>query len=506
MMIAEEVIDDIPPIMMMDYEDTLDFSSSWPERNWPITKVNFGPFGGVGDLQENAVIRLLHNLTPPQHTDDSDEKIHLGLHFYGDHEFKYFCKSAPLLAEMLKLILILMQSTTLIHRLEVNNWGGKHNTIIDHFDFFVQSLLVGLPPPQDENKKYKGEEITTKHYEYVNMNHNADDIVLPMQFECANRLANAIRMRTSNSNNNSTNNNTIERFSLTDTFCTAKAFQSVWNALLHSNGNDTTTTTTTTTGGIQDLKLVIGFSLENNNVTDGNINDIYSFSNLSNNTTLRRLDLRFDFHLYNHSSPVSTIMGREMTTIFDSIKYNRTLEKLHLNLYHGVLPKHERMLFTEMLHINSSLVDVKIFNGYNYHLCKEITRETTINRIWKRYMKIKREEKKRTALVRNAVATALMIRKDTNSSSNNNTPTNVATATATAADGDGDGDGDSNNIEVRRRLKQQQEKKKKIEEEKKMMKKKKEMLFYLKTFHKPLMRNELIFSYLTENADMYNVH
>merc|ERR1712194_698941 len=176
--------------------------------------------------------------------------------------------------------------------------------------------------------------------------------------------------------------------------------------------------------------------------------------------------------------------GKEMRMIFDSIKDNRTLEKLHLNFYYGVFPTQERRLFIEMLHINSSLVNVKIFNGYNYHLCKEITIETTINRIWKRFWNIKREEKKKTAIVRNAVAIYL-----TTKGNNNNTPTNVATVTA--VDGDDDDDGDSsNNIESRRRLQQQQqEKKKKIEEEKKMMKKKKEMMFHLKTFHKPLMRN-----------------
>jgi len=49
-------------------------------------------------------------------------------------------------------------------------------------------------------------------------------------------------------------------------------------------------------------------------------------------------------------------------------------------------------------------------------------------------------------------------------------------------------------------------KKKNIEEEKKMIKKKEEeMVISLKIFQEPWMRNELVYSYLTKNADMYNV-
>jgi len=51
------------------------------------------------------------------------------------------------------------------------------------------------------------------------------------------------------------------------------------------------------------------------------------------------------------------------------------------------------------------------------------------------------------------------------------------------------------------------EKIKKIEEKKKMIKKKKEMNLWLKTFEKkPVICNELIYLFLTENADMYNTN
>jgi len=47
---------------------------------------------------------------------------------------------------------------------------------------------------------------------------------------------------------------------------------------------------------------------------------------------------------------------------------------------------------------------------------------------------------------------------------------------------------------------------KNIDEDKKMIKKKEEeMLISLKIFQKPWMRNELVYSYLTKNSDMYNV-
>jgi len=47
---------------------------------------------------------------------------------------------------------------------------------------------------------------------------------------------------------------------------------------------------------------------------------------------------------------------------------------------------------------------------------------------------------------------------------------------------------------------------KNIEEDKKMIKKKEEeMVISLKIFQEPWMRNELVYSYLTKNSDMYNV-
>jgi len=208
------------------------------------------------------------------------------------------------------------------------------------------------------------------------------------------------------------------------------------------------------TTGVQELKLFIHF-LENNDVNGGNNID---FSNISTNTSLKELEVG------------STLCG---TNLFESIKGNTTVEKLTISSQYGAennFDKSGKKAFLEMLVNNTTLrqVELKDKNG-NPLLREEINIHTTVNQVWQRLLIIKRKE-------RMADATA------------------AAISTTTP------------NVAIIITVDDTVEKNKKMAEEKKMMKKKKEMLFYLKTFHKPLMRNELIFSYLTENADMYNVH
>ena len=286
----------------------------------------------------------------------------------------------------------------------------------------------------------------TKHFGYHTSGKE------PMQLERAYRLAYAIQ-----SNSNNTHGH-IESFSLRSSFVIG-AFQLVLNALLDS--------------GVPDLTLGGGIF---NNIDDIDNDNIINFTGISKNTSLKRLKFYSGYHRNRKIN---------LKNLFGSIQGNTTLEILHTVL------GSEALSFIEMLRVNISLTDVE-FDGIELgldgtmlllNLKKEISIQTKINLIWKRLNIMKREEKA-------TAATPTLTSKNKNEN-------NVAVV----------GDDD---IEKEQKQQQQQHageenKKKKIEEGKKMLKKKKEMSLWLTLFTKPLMRNELLYQFLTEHADMYNV-
>ena len=288
----------------------------------------------------------------------------------------------------------------------------------------------------------------TKHFDFT----NCFDTRERLQLEQATELSNAIR---------SNNNGTIKSFMFTVRCDSQDVFQRVWDAVL--------------TTGVQDIELNLVIPKNNNNDKSGG--DNIDFSNISTNTSLKELTV-LDINLCG-------------TNLFHSIKGNTTVEKLivstqDVDAYHDNKGK---KTFLEMLLENTTFLHVELKDGhFNRILREEISIHTTLNQIWKRLIIVKQKERMATATAATAAAIST-------------TTTNVTATTATDDDDD---------ATVERRREQgnnddEVEKDKKIAEEKKMMRKKKEMNLWLKTFEKkPVICNELIYLFLTENADMYS--
>jgi len=294
--------------------------------------------------------------------------------------------------------------------------------VYNELNFFVPFLLAD-----------NGE---TKHFTYWELS------AINMQLDQVTGLSNAIR----------TNN--IESFNFTGCCKSSEVFQPVWDALLTTN--------------VQNIKLSLEFSKNNEERSGSNK---FDFSNISTNTSLKELKLEI------------TLYG---TNLFDSIKGNTTIEILEIRSQQGDANFNisEKKAFIEMLFQNTTLIHVELRDGNFYHILQEeIDIHTTLNRMWKRLIIVRRKE-------RIAAAATVAIY----------TPTTTVAFT-TATDGD---------VTVGRRKQKNNvdevEKNKKIEEETKMRKKKREMNLWLKTFEKKaVLCNELIYLFLTENAgDRYN--
>ena len=272
---------------------------------------------------------------------------------------------------------------------------------------------------------------------------NKDYTLFSMSLEQGKQLANAIK----NNNNNSNNNNAINNFRFCDSNLNFVAFQPVLDAILDS--------------GVQKLDLRIH---GNDNININNNNNI-NFTALSTNISIREL-----YVIKFRMSP------QDRMIFYDAIKINKTLGKLKYNLHRDdVLEETEKNSFKAMLQGNITLTNITLcsYMGYNNQLVQDtayddlrekIVIHTELNRMWNRYK----------IMIREAKVTA------------------VAAAAATAA-------ATSNYI-----LTNVEEKNKKIQEEHKMVKKKEEMVICLKIFDsKPLIRNELLFSYLKNHTDQY---
>jgi len=219
---------------------------------------------------------------------------------------------------------------------------------------------------------------------------------------------------------------------------------------------------------------------EDDNKESNNDDGGIDFSKLSTNTSVNKLRLR----LKSKSDLIRT-------NLFESIKVNQTLKKLHLNFYGMVFQERERTSFIEMLRENITLIEVLVPVK---DLDREIGIQTELNRMWKRFIRKREERVAATTATTVAAATPAI-----NNTYNNVVPATIVNATVVVVNEreqqqDDDEEEEENNNG-----------KKKIEEEVKMEKKKEEICIYLEIFKKPLMRNEIIFSYLTQNADMYNV-
>ena len=297
------------------------------------------------------------------------------------------------------------------------NSNIHHLVVFNCFEFLIQFLLAN-----------NGE---TKHFSYFGLIKR-----VPIQLERGNRLSDAMR------------SNNIESFAFSGRCNSSEVFQPVLDALLATR--------------VQDLELDFEF-LENNDVNGGNNID---FSSISTNTSLKELKV---------DAPL------DMTHLFDSMKGNKTVEKLVVNnrMVANFRDK-EKLAFNEMLRKNCTLLDV------TFNICiipiiqEQVNIFTKLNWMWIRYKIVKLKE--RIA----AAATAAI-------------STTTITTVATTID----------NATVKRRTEEDNAEKvennKKIEEEKKTMKKKKEINLWLKTFEKkPAICNEFIYLFLTENADMYN--
>ena len=280
----------------------------------------------------------------------------------------------------------------------------------------------------------------TKHFLFW------DTRSIKIQSDQATVLANAIRSNDKNGK--------IGSFLFSGCCDSREVFQPVWDAILATD--------------VRDLKLFLEIPQNNKEGKSGG--DNLDFSNISTNKSLKKLHFG------------STLYG---TNLFDSIKGNKTVEKLTIISRYGDENFNDRRkrAFIEMLSQNTTLINVELrVDRYNNILREEINIHTTLNQIWKRLIIVKRKE--RMVAV---AATAVMI----------TTATNVAITAGDYATVERRREQDNNNDEV--------EKDKKIAEEKKMMKKKKEMNLWLQTFEKkPVICNELIYLFLTENADMYN--
>ena len=285
----------------------------------------------------------------------------------------------------------------------------------------------------------------TKHFTY-----DGNVYCFSMSLELADHFASALQ---SISNNNGC---CIESFTLKHQFDNLEAFQPIWNSLLDA--------------GTRDLCLDVAFPKKINDDNNNNNNN-YLFSNLSINTTLQRLELTIG-------------SGFMWTQLFDAIKFNKGLEKLCICLevsnflyFYG----EGKMLLQEMLLANISLLTVTIkgFDIGNFNI-DDTTRniikiQTKLNRMWKRY-RMKCKERAAVIITHLRMAPSIAV---------------VVVAVASER-------GPAQEEEV--------EKHKKIEEERKIVKKKEEMLICLQTFDKKSsIRNELIYHFLKENADMYNV-
>ena len=338
--------------------------------------------------------------------------------------------------DILELEDLLLDKKSCIHLLEIESFYQ-----IDPFRIF--KLLVRII--EENNGEIK---------EFIYEDHVEEDLSVALAIQ----LCDALRSNNNNTNNNNTNNNntnndvTIESFTFGQVFQNFEGLQHVWNALLET--------------GVE--RLYLNSVVSKNDLS----NDNMDFSNLVSDITLKELDL----WIY-QNQPNTKLAG---TNIFESIMFNNTLEKFYIQNYGNDLFLENRVIptYKEMLHKNSTLIDVRLdWTKFPIDLKKESDTHTEINRKWKRYKSIKREEE--------------------------NSNTTSATAATAATINDIDTTIVVNTI-VEKKQKIQEQREKKIQEETKMKKKKEELLICLNEFHgKPVINNELIFSYLTNHSNSY---
>jgi len=286
-------------------------------------------------------------------------------------------------------------------------------------------------------------------------------------------LQHAIQFTNAIQLNNNNRNGPIESFTLGGIFNNTEAFQRTWNSLLET--------------GVEELHLFIKFSRDQ---SDNDDNTNMNFTSLFTNTSLKVLYInRFDM------SP------QGWRNLFNSIKINRGLEELHLQSFsdYTVLSKRDKRLFKEMICENITLLVCEIQMVREQSLVdqteinKMIKAHTKRNLYWKKYKIMKREQKAAAAI---AAAAAI-----NNSNNGTNNQKNIADADVDTDTAVIDLGVDSNNIILAEINMAQDESEKKIREEKKM---KKEIVFWWKTFDtKPMIQNELIYTYLTENTNWY---
>ena len=322
-----------------------------------------------------------------------------------------------------------------------------------------------------------------------------------MSLEQGHELANAIK----NNNNNSNNNSAIENFQFYDINLNFVAFQPVLDAILDSR--------------VRKLEL----RTHKNNIINNKNNNI-NFTALSTNISMRELEIDG-----NKVSP------QDRMILYDAIKINKTVEKLNFLFHlHDVLEETEKNSFKAMLRVNITLTDITLFSYLDHNkfipgavyddIKKEIVIHTQLNRMWKRY-KIMIREKEATAAATIAVTTNTIstniaanvvgnIERQQDVGIGNNligddqcdivlpsfdefatkqtviyprivtsslfvadTMVDVSTIIATIA---------------------------REQNEQKMVKKKEEMVLCLQIFDpKPLIRNELLFTYLKNHTDQY---